>query len=147
MGGIPRVTAYASYGTEPATGPLIEQLRADGFEVLLPRVEGDRMDWGLAGQASTLSRMGIAEPTGSTALLPLRAMLIPALAVTTHGDRLGKGGGYYDRVLAQLPSEVPVAALVRDEDVLGSIPTEAHDRRVDVVITPSRIIECRGLAD
>lgn len=139
-----RVTCYASYGTEPDTGALRSRLAAAGFEVLLPRVQGDALEWVADGHETTVSSMGIAEPDGpAVGLLPLRAMLVPALAVTPQGARLGKGGGYYDRVLSGLGDDRPlVAAIVDDDDVIDVIPTQPHDRHVDAVITPSRIIRC-----
>ena len=142
-----RVTCYASYGTEPDTAPLMAALADRGFEVLVPRVVGDDLGWALHGGATAVSPIGIEEPVGdSVPLMPLRAMLIPALATGVDGARLGKGGGYYDRVLDSLPdAHRPVlAAIVRDEDVLpaGTVPSEAHDQRVDVIITPTRVIEC-----
>lgn len=137
-----RVTCYASYGTEPDTGELRHRLAAAGYEVLLPRVDGDHLEWAVDGPDTTVSSMGIAEPMGAAVdLLPLRAMLIPALAVTVQGDRLGKGGGFYDRVLSEL-HEVPIVALVGDADVVDRIPTEAHDMRVHAIITPTRSITC-----
>ena len=139
-----RVTCYASYGTEPDTGELRRQLSAAGYEVLLPRVSGEQLEWVVDSPETTVSSMGIAEPTGvAVNLLPLRAMLIPALTVTADGDRLGKGGGYYDRVLSGL-RDVPVVALVDDADVVDSIPVEAHDMRVHAIVTPTRAIACRA---
>ena len=137
-----RVTCYASYGTEPDTGELRRRLSAAGYEVLLPRVDGDRLEWVLDSPDTTVSSMGIAEPTGAAVdLLPLRAMLIPALAVSADGDRLGKGGGYYDRVLSGL-RDVPIVAIVGDADVVDRIPTQAHDMRVHAIVTPTRSITC-----
>ncbi len=149
-----RVTCYASYGTEPDTGELRRRLAAAGYEVLLPRVDGEHLEWvvdrpdrgGLAGPPgrpeTVVSSMGIAEPTGAAVdLLPLRAMLVPALAVTAEGDRLGKGGGYYDRVLSAL-HDVPIVALVGDADVVDRIPTQEHDMRVHAIITPTRAMRC-----
>lgn len=137
-----RVTCYASYGTEPDTGELRRRLAAAGYEVLLPRVDGERLEWVVDGPDTSVSSMGIAEPTGAAVeLLPLRAMLIPALAVTAEGDRLGKGGGYYDRVLAGL-RDVPIVAIVGDADVVDRIPTQAHDMRVHAIVTPTRATPC-----
>lgn len=139
-----RVTAYASYGTEPPTVELCSMLAERGFEVLLPRVADDRIEWVLADESMEVSAMGIAEPTGPVLdLEPVRALLIPALAVTPAGDRLGKGGGFYDRVLAGLGDPRPiVAAIVDDGDVIDDVPVEPHDYRVDYVITPTRVIAC-----
>ena len=139
-----RVTCYASFGTEPDTGPLRRRLAESGYEVLLPRVNGDMLEWIVDGEDSVISRMGIEEPVGpGVDLLPLRALLIPALAVTPHGDRLGKGGGYYDRTLASLGSTPPpIVAIVGEQDIQPSLPTEAHDQRVDVIVAPTRVIYC-----
>ena len=142
-----RVTCYSSYGFEPATAPLLAALLARGYEVLLPRVVGTDLEWVPQGGATALSSMGIEEPTGEpAALLPLRAMLVPALAVDADGVRLGKGGGFYDRTIATLAADQRpvIAALVRDDDVMpaGTIPRDAHDQRVDIIITPTRVISC-----
>ena len=137
-----RVTCYASYGTEPDTGELRRRLSDAGYEVLLPRVNGERLEWVVDSPDTTVSSMGIAEPTGAAVdLLPLRAMLVPALAVTAAGDRLGKGGGYYDRVLADV-RDVPIVAIVGDADVVDRIPTQAHDMRVNSIVTPTRATPC-----
>ena len=139
-----RVTCYASYGTEPDTTEMRRRLSAAGYEVLLPRVDGEHLEWVVDSPDTTVSSMGIAEPTGAAVdLLPLRAMLIPALAVSADGDRLGKGGGYYDRVLAGL-RDVPIIAIVGDADVVDGIPVEAHDMRVHAIVTPTRTISCRA---
>ena len=137
-----RVTCYASYGTEPDTGELRQRLVAAGYEVLLPRVHGEHLEWVVDSPDATVSSMGITEPTGAAVdLLPLRAMLIPALAVTAQGDRLGKGGGYYDRVLSGL-RDVAIVAIVGDCDVIDRIPTQEHDMRVHTIVTPTRTINC-----
>ncbi len=69
-------------------------------------------------------------------------MLVPALAAGRDGVRLGQGGGFYDRALADLPPhpEGPlVVAVVHDDELLaaGEVPSAPHDRRVDAVLTPS----------
>lgn len=139
-----RVTCYASYGTEPETGHIRERLASAGVQVLLPRVSGHDMVWVVDEGAAEVSSMGIAEPVGpAVSLMPVRVMLVPALAVTPRGDRLGKGGGYYDRALASLgDTRPPIAAIVGDDDVVASLPTQEHDHRVDFIVTPTRIIRC-----
>jgi 5-formyltetrahydrofolate cyclo-ligase len=141
-----RVTCYASYGTEPDTGELRRLLAAAGFEVLLPRVRGAELEWVVDTPETTVSSMGIDEPVGDAVdLLPVRALLVPALAVTPQGDRLGKGGGYYDRVLGGLDGARPrIVAIVDDGDVVDAVPTDAHDQRVDAIATPTRVITCRS---
>ena len=139
-----RVTCYASYGTEPDTGTMRRRLADAGYEVLLPRVDGDDLQWVVDGPDTAVSTMGITEPVGdAVALLPVRALLVPALAVTPEGDRLGKGGGYYDRVLAGLTeARPPVVAIAGDSDVVDALPTDAHDQRVQMIVTPTGVIRC-----
>ncbi|MFM9134997.1 MAG: 5-formyltetrahydrofolate cyclo-ligase [bacterium] len=146
--GEPRVTAYVSYGTEPQTGPLLAALAAAGVEVLIPRVRGEDLEWCGADAPRATSAMGIEEPGGpERPLLPLRAMLVPALAASPRGDRLGKGGGFYDRVIAQLRASgqaPPVIAVLRDDDVWEDVPAQGHDERVDAILTPTRLIDCHA---
>jgi len=60
------------------------------------------------------------------------AVLVPALAVDWHGIRLGRGGGHYDRTL-------PLVAIVRDEEVLTSVPVQPHDVPVIAALTPDGV--------
>ena len=71
-----------------------------------------------------------------------RVVLAPALGVDVHGNRIGKAGGYYDRLLAGLDDvdaavRPLVVAVVHDDEVVDVVPAEAHDRPVDGVLTPS----------
>ena len=75
--------------------------------------------------------------TGGVAAAQL--VIVPALAVDVRGMRLGRGGGSYDRVLARLAPGTPVVALLYDDEVLADVPAEAHDRRVSIAVTPSRV--------
>mgnify|MGYP003374786416 CR=1 FL=1 len=145
------VTAYASFGTEPRTRALRALLAVSGVRVLLPVIRDDGLlDW--ADDSDDLSEdgvsKGIPEPTGEpvgTGMAGLlaagcRVVLAPALGVDVHGNRIGKAGGYYDRLLAGLddvrPDERPlVVAVVHDDEVLDEIPAEAHDRPVDAALT------------
>ena len=69
-------------------------------------------------------------------------VLAPGLAVDKRGMRLGKGGGYYDRALAGL--DVPVAALLYDDDLLDEVPHDPHDVPVGMVVTASGIFRPEG---
>lgn len=159
------VAAYASFGTEPGTGPLRDLLALSGARVLLPVIgEDGGLDWGWdGGELATdgLSR-GIPEPQGDVVghgadglrALGCRVVLVPALAVDGAGNRLGKGGGYYDRLLSALdahPDSAPLlCAVVHDDEVLDApdgpgpgIPVEPFDRPVDAVLTPSAYLPLR----
>lgn len=93
------------------------------------------------GQATTLNKYGIEEPEGdlNMRLRPdsKTLIVIPALAVDKTGVRLGYGGGYYDRYLAQLPEEIDpiLVSAVYDSLFISQLPHESHDIRVNYVVT------------
>lgn len=87
------------------------------------------------------ARWGIMEPDVDCPDVPLHrtdAFVIPALAATASGERLGYGGGYYDTFLPT--NGFPVIVPLFEPCLASHLPTEAHDRKADIVITPSRTI-------
>ena len=104
--------------------------------------------WGIweAGQALVLLGRPPAQPAGEVlgteSLKEADLIVIPALAASVDGTRLGQGGGWYDRALMHRSPATPVIAVVFDDEVLesGVIPTEAHDVPIDAIITPTRTI-------
>lgn len=150
LGGITLPALFVSTPLEPdlsLTLPLFSR-------ALLP-VLVDEAGAGLAEPSWGIWEGGpLAHPPGkpaqpTTTPLPVRAIgeadliVVPALAVSLDGTRLGQGGGWYDRTLPHRAPLAPVAAVVFDEEVLapGSIPREEHDVRVDAIITPTRVID------
>jgi len=144
------VACYASMPGEPGTAPLRSALHRSGTRVLLPVVLPDgHLEWAEDdGELVPTPGPGGPEPTGPRLGLEgigqAQVVLVPALAVDTLGNRLGQGAGYYDRTLRLLDPTVPVFALVHDSEVLDAaiepVPAEAHDLRVDAVITPQRCL-------
>lgn len=150
LGGITLPAMFVSTPLEPdlsLTLPLFPR-------VLLPVLVDEagaglaEPSWGIWEGSSLAHPPGKpAQPT--TTPLPVRAIgeadliVVPALAVSLDGTRLGQGGGWYDRTLPHRAPLAPVAAVVFDEEVLapGSIPREEHDVRVDAIITPTRVID------
>ncbi|QLE72460.1 5-formyltetrahydrofolate cyclo-ligase [Streptomyces rectiverticillatus] len=141
------VAAYVSVGREPGTRALLEALRHRGVRVLLPvLLEDNDLDWAVYEGPDRLVRAGrgLLEPDGlrlgPEAVTSADAVLLPGLAVDGRGMRLGRGGGSYDRVLARLSraGRAPkLVVLLYDSEVVDQVPVEAHDRRVDAVVTPS----------
>ena len=88
----------------------------------------------------------ILEPTGeplpSEQLPEAELIVCPGLAANRQGDRLGRGGGWYDRALKHASQSAPVWLLLNDDEVLDTIPIQPWDRRVDVIVTPTRMITC-----
>lgn len=87
---------------------------------------------------------GILEPTEEKQqLMPITILdliIVPGVAFDTRGNRIGQGGGYYDWLLNQ--SNATSIALAFDFQIIPSIPTEAHDQRVDYIITENQVIDC-----
>ncbi|MEJ6013740.1 5-formyltetrahydrofolate cyclo-ligase [Corynebacterium sp. H127] len=140
-----RIAAYNPLPTEPGGADLVGFLRNRGLEVIVPISNPDRtMSWILVREETKFKpgAFGIAEPVGThiagDPLSQCDLVLVPALAATPAGFRLGKGGGYYDRALAS-QQEATTIALVYDSEVLPEIPTQPHDRPTSIVLTPTRI--------
>jgi len=70
-------------------------------------------------------------------------VIVPGVAFDERGNRLGYGGGYYDRFFTELRDGVPLVAVAFEVQVLPEVPVAPWDRRVDLIITESRIIDCR----
>lgn len=104
--------------------------------------------WGLweAGHALVTPSRPPAQPCGEAmgaeSLTEADLIVIPALAASKDGARLGQGGGWYDRALTHRRPGVPVVAVIFDDEMLdpGEIPTEAHDVPINMIITPTRTI-------
>ncbi len=139
------VAAYFSVGSEPDTHSLIFGMWKRGTYVILPllRPDGD-LDWASYEGPDSLvpGPKGLMEPAeparGVDAVGRASLVLVPALAVDTRGNRLGRGGGSYDRALARVGPQVPVIALLNDGELLDHVPAAPHDRPVSMAALPSR---------
>ena len=104
--------------------------------------------WGLweAGRALVTLGRPPAQPDGEArgaeSLKEADLIVIPALAASADGTRLGQGGGWYDRALMHRSPDTPVVAAIFDDEVaeVGIIPAEPHDVPVDAIVTPTRTI-------
>ena len=131
---------FYGVGTEPNTSVLIQQLIALGKTVALPRMlAGHGMDVLVYDPARPLvqNKFGLWEPDAACpALEPdqIDLVLVPALCYDRHNYRLGMGGGYYDRWLAQYHGMT--VGLCRAALLCERVPIEEHDQPVDLVIVP-----------
>jgi 5-formyltetrahydrofolate cyclo-ligase len=144
------VCAYWPVGGEPGSPELLENLTRRGCQVLLPRVDPPGLDprgplnWAEYTGTGSLRAgpLGLLEPSGSALGCPAIAtavlVLVPALAVDWRGIRLGRGGGHYDRTLPLAAPGTPLVAIVRDDEVLASVPAQPHDVPVTAALTPQR---------
>jgi 5-formyltetrahydrofolate cyclo-ligase len=136
------VAAHVPDELEPGHGRLREALAATGARVLLPVVpaDGRTLGWAVDDGPLAPGRFGLLEPAGERlgpeALGTAAAVVVPALAVSRDGVRLGRGGGYYDRALRHAAPDAVLVAVVFDDELLDALPAEPHDHRVTAVVTP-----------
>ena len=124
--------------------PLLEKFLAAGKTCALPFYDKSKKDY-LARQVQHLAAdvsvgyFGIREPISGCPEVPLEKfdlVLVPGLAFDWNGNRLGHGKGFYDRLLKQVPGLK--CGVGHDFQLLGKIPTEPHDVRVNFIVTPTR---------
>ena len=128
---------YMPYNQEVRTVPILEQALRDGKKVAVPKVCGDRMDFIYVTDLSLMEKsdMGIPEPVANGPIGddPAALVLMPGLAFTENGDRMGYGGGFYDKFLAKEPDH-PTVALCYGFQMVDALPTEEYDIPVDCVL-------------
>ena len=129
---------YLSFFREAPTDGLIERLLADGHRVCCPRIEEGKMLPVEYREDFTLSDYGIREPVGEVYQGDIDVAVIPFLAVDKQGNRLGYGGGYYDRFLKN--STAKRVAFGYAFQVVREVPSETWDEKVDVIVTDEEII-------
>jgi 5-formyltetrahydrofolate cyclo-ligase len=138
------VAAYVSVGTEPDTRGLIFALYKRGTYVLLPILlpDGD-LDWASYEGPESLvpGPRGLLQPAepprGPRAITSADLVIVPALAADRSGNRLGRGGGSYDRALGRVGPAVPTIALLYDGELLDDVPAGRSDQRVRAVARPA----------
>lgn len=137
------VAAYASFGSELDTSAFIAKTLADGKRLLLPRI--NRAQRALELRHVTDPEVdlvagvwGIREPSEHCEIVPVAMidfMLVPGVAFTQDGARLGYGGGFYDRLLASLDRRTARIAAAFQLQIVEQLPEGPQDQRVDVVVT------------
>jgi 5-formyltetrahydrofolate cyclo-ligase len=143
LAGVHAFAAYVPEETEPGHGRIPAAFTQLGARVLLPVVppKGHELAWAVDTGRLAPGRYGLLEPLGPrlgpTAIGTADVVVLPALAVSRDGVRLGRGGGYYDRALRHVRPDAVLVALVFDDELVDALPAEPHDRRVTAVVTPS----------
>lgn len=133
------VFLFYGVGIEPETAHLLPPLLEQNKRVVLPRLmPGRRMECRLYCPDIPLvpHRYGLLEPSTECPLIPVEEIdlaLVPALCYDRQGYRLGLGGGYYDRWLEAFSG--CTVGLCRNCLLQDCVPTEPHDRQVDLVLT------------
>ena len=131
------VYGYLPYNQEVRTVPILQKALTDGKRVAVPKVYGDTMRFLWLEDLTQVekSEMGIPEPIADQPVAddPTALVLMPGVAFTQKGERIGYGGGYYDRFLAAEPNH-PTVALCYEFQMVEALPTEEFDIPVDTVL-------------
>lgn len=131
------IALFASLPDEIDTTQLIEAL-ATKTSVVLPRLLGDEMDfYPYSANAMHSGAMGILEPDGDVPVAPqeIDVMILPGLAFTAEGLRLGRGKGYYDKYMSRERYRAYTIGICHTVQLLDTLPVEPHDKRLDEVVT------------
>lgn len=145
------VLAFWSFGSEIATGPLIDELHRRGMHVALPRIVEGELEARRyrPGDPVSEASFGAFEPTGGPPLDPteLDLVVVPAVAFDRDGRRVGYGGGYYDRFLPNTRADairVGIGFQLQLMPAGRAVPAGHFDLRVDLVTTESETVRCRS---
>jgi 5-formyltetrahydrofolate cyclo-ligase len=136
------IASYISYGDEPDTSALNRALITNGKTLLVPRINGEKLDWvQWNGKPDTLrSNKKIQEPIGDafSDTDSIDVAIVPALRIDRNGFRLGQGGGFYDRALADSPAWT-IGLIHPDEITSTDLPREPWDIAINAAATPDLV--------
>jgi 5-formyltetrahydrofolate cyclo-ligase len=145
------VALYSPIQNEVETGEIRDHALAAGKNVFFPRLGSkDSLELIQVDAATdfSLGRFGILEPTGEKRLAGRGqqelVVFVPGVAFDLHGNRLGRGKGWYDRVIKELDGAILVA-LAYDFQIVDEVPAEEWDQRVHYVITERSVVDCRSI--
>ena len=132
---------YLDFNDEVETRKIIMNALAEGKKVYIPRVEGKNMVSVPIKSLSNLkeSKFKILEPIGEAEEIDEETVVIvPGVAFSEKGERIGYGGGYYDRFLENKNNVM--IALAYECQIYKSLPVEEHDIKIPIIITEERIV-------
>ena len=141
------VLCFAPMAGELDIWPLVAEARAAGKVVALPRFLEETGVYEACPIEDPVGdvvegRFGIREPVPRCAGRPLNMLdfiLVPGIAFDLHGRRLGRGRGFYDRLLAEVRGTTCGVAF--DEQIVGEVPVEPHDTFLNCILTPTRWVQ------
>ncbi|MBS3947384.1 MAG: 5-formyltetrahydrofolate cyclo-ligase [Dethiobacter sp.] len=143
------VMYFLNFGKEVQTLDMVTASLAHGKRVVAPKTVHSERRMILSEILDVAldlapGRWGIPEPKPER-LRPVAAdeidfVLVPGVAFDERGNRLGYGGGYYDRFFAELREDVPLVALTFEVQVVPEVPVASWDRQIDIILTEERLI-------
>ena len=145
-----KVLGFLGFKDELDLFAVLEVAWAIGKTIALPRYVAEQNSYGAAVTSPekrefVKGAFGVLEPPADAPLIPLNQLdlvLVPGLAFDCQGRRLGRGKGFYDRLLAEVTGIKCGVAL--DEQIVEELPEEPHDIAMNFILTPTRWIEVTG---
>lgn len=143
---ISSVLLYASFGSEVDTWKIFKYCQENSIKTAFPKVNREKkileFYWVSSVKQMIPGYRAILEPFGCPEALPqdIEVITVPAVAFDKDCYRIGYGGGFYDRVLAD--KKAIAIGLAYEEQIVDSLPRAEQDKKVDLIITDERIISC-----
>ncbi len=136
------ILCYWSLPDELPTHESVNRWLADGKNIYLPRVNGDDLEIVPYIGPESLddnNKFHIGEPVGDAVSAScLELIIVPAVALDGHRNRLGRGKGFYDRLLST--TDCPTIGVACDFQLVEVVPVESHDRPLDCIVTSDTVI-------
>ena len=130
------IALFISLPDEPQTATFIEQLLGKNKRIVVPRIEGEEMNFYDISAGLEKGSFDIMEPTSNTPIEPseIDIMIVPGVAFTRTGQRLGRGKGFYDKYLSRKGFRAYTIGVCYPCQIVENLPTEMHDKSLDSVI-------------
>ena len=138
-----RIGLYYPFGDELSTLELMDRLTKKNFIISLPiinnKFEMSFYSWN-PNEPLTINRFGILEPLKGKKIIP-STLIIPMLAFDSNLNRLGYGGGFYDRFIKKIERQTICIkiGLALSYQKINRVPVDKHDKKMDFIITEKRI--------
>lgn len=131
------VALFVSLADEPQTAEIIEQLLQKNKRVVVPRIEGEEMNFYDISEGLKSGAFGIMEPISKEPIEPSKidVMVVPGVVFTLDGARCGRGKGFYDKYLASKGFRAYTIGVCYPCQIVETLPTEEHDKMLDCVVS------------
>lgn len=129
------IALFASLHDEPQTADSIERI-SRVKRVVLPRIEGDEMEFYDMSEGVAQGAFGILEPQTRNPIRPseIDVMIVPGVVFTRSGARCGRGKGFYDKYISREGFRAITIGVCYPCQIVESLPTEPHDKIMDMVV-------------
>jgi 5-formyltetrahydrofolate cyclo-ligase len=145
------IALYAFLPDEVPVEPAFPELRARRWRVAFPRIEGtDLALCDAAPHELVPGRFGVREAPAAAQRIEVSQVdvfAVPGLLFAPDGTRLGRGWGYYDRMLARARADALRIGICYSDRVRDGLPSAPHDVPVHLLVTDRAVLRCRAPAD